>query len=382
MRSALQASGIDQLYTHQEDAIAACLAGVNVVLQAPTASGKSLAFQVPMVNTLLESPSAKALLIYPMKALAFDQRQQLERLTASIGNGYASWWYDGDTPQAEREAIRKSPPRILITNPEMLNGSFLGHSEQWEDKFLSHLKWIVIDEMHEYRGYFGSNVSLLLRRLSHKLRQIGARPQVFLCSATCANAKAHAENLTGLEFQEVSAADNLRPERDFHFIQPNLPAHKYHDLFRYRVVLAGLACMKLGQQVIVFGPSRKFVEDCHRMAVRKCAEWAEAGEAALDPDGIRVFRGGLLADERQRIQEEMKTGDVRLVFSTNALELGIDIGGLDGVILAGFPDTLMAAWQRIGRAGRGLAFQSVRPLLRAQQCTRHVLCTYITCRHS
>lgn len=352
LTGALSRAGIDRLYTHQEDAIAACLGGANVVLQAPTASGKSLAFQVPMVNTLLESPSAKALLIYPMKALAFDQRRQLERLTGSLGNRYSSWWYDGDTPKEERDLLRKDPPRILITNPEMLNGSFLGHCEQWEEKFLSDLKWIVLDEMHEYRGYFGSNVSLLLRRLSHKLRAIGARPQMFLCSATCGNAKAHAENLTGIEFREVSAAGNLRPERDFYFIQPNLPAHRYRELLLYRVVLAGLTCMKLGQQVIVFGPSRKFVEDCHRTAVRKCEEWAEAGESTLDPNGIRVFRGGLLAEERQRIQEAMKTGDVRLIFSTNALELGIDIGGLDGVILAGFPDTLMAAWQRIGRAGR------------------------------
>ena len=352
LSDALRRAGIAQLYTHQEDAIEAALDGANVVLQAPTASGKSLAFQVPMVDSLLKSPSAKALLVYPMKALAFDQRRQLEDLTRSLGNGFASWWYDGDTPKAERDAIRKAPPKILITNPEMLNGSFLGHCEQWEDKFLSKLEWIVIDEMHEYRGYFGSNVSLLLRRLSHKLRKIGAKPQIFLCSATCANAKEHAENLTGLEFREVSATGNLRPERDFYFIRPELPAYRFLDRFLYRVVLAGLTCMKLGQQVIVFGPSRKFVEDCHRTAVRKCEEWAETGEVSLDPDAIRVFRGGLLAEQRQRIQEEMKAGRVRLIFSTNALELGVDIGGLDGVILAGFPDTIMAAWQRIGRAGR------------------------------
>lgn len=352
LRNALCEAGIEQLYTHQEDAIEAGLSGANVVLQAPTASGKSLAFQVPMMDKLLKDPSAKALLIYPMKALAFDQRRQLEELTRPLGNEWASWWYDGDTPKADRDVIRKAPPQILITNPEMLNGSFLGHSEQWEDKFLSKLKWIVIDEMHEYRGYFGSNVSLLLRRFNHKLRKLGAKPQVFLCSATCANAKVHARNLTGIEFEEISATDNLRPERDFYFIKPDLPAHRYQDLFLYRVVLAGLTCMKLGQQVIVFGPSRKFVEDCHRTAIRKCDVWTENGEASLDPKGIKVFRGGLLAEQRQEIQQGMKAGDVRLIFSTNALELGVDVGGLDGVILAGFPDTIMAAWQRIGRAGR------------------------------
>ena len=343
---------VGRLYIHQEEAIEAGLAGENVVLQAPTASGKSLSFQIPVVDTLLKRPSAKALFVYPMKALAFDQRRQLENLTKPLGNQYASWWYDGDTPREERDAIRRAPPKILITNPEMLNGSFLGHSDLWEEKFLSRIKWVVIDEMHEYRGYFGSNVSLLIRRLNHRLRQIGAKPQMFLCSATCANAKAHAENLTGLEFREVSAANNLRPERDFYFVKPDLPDHRYWDLFLYRIVLAGLTCMKLGQQVIVFGPSRKFVEDCHRTAVRKCKEWAENGEAKLDPTGVRVFRGGLSAEERQNIQEEMKAGSVRLIFSTNALELGVDIGGLDGVILAGFPDTIMAAWQRIGRAGR------------------------------
>lgn len=352
LRDALSKTGIEQIYTHQEDAIRNGLEGANIVLQAPTASGKSLAFQVPVIDTLLKNPSAKALFVYPMKALAFDQRRQLEELTAPLGNSYASWWYDGDTPREERDAIRKSPPKILITNPEMLNGSFLGYSEQWEEKFLSKIKWIVIDEVHEYRGYFGSNVSLLLRRLNHKLRQIGSRPQMFLCSATCANAKRHAENLTGLKFTEVSATRSLRPEQDFYFIKPQLPEYKFSDRFLYRIVLAGLTCMKLGQQVIVFGPSRKFVEDCHRTASGKCAEWAESGEAKLDPKAIRVFRGGLLPEQRQDIQREMKAGNVRLIFSTNALELGIDIGGLDGVILAGFPDTIMAAWQRIGRAGR------------------------------
>ena len=352
MLGALGRLGRTELYGHQAEAIGAALKGGNVVLQAPTAAGKSLAFQVPMIEALLRDPSSRALMIYPTKALAFDQRDQLGHLTDAIPDcGIQSWWYDGDVPQTEREAIRKDPPAILMTNPEMLNASFLGHNHLWTE-FLRSVRWVVLDEIHEYRGYFGSNLALLLRRFRHYLHGLGGTPRFFLCSATCANAKEHAEALTGAPFVEVNAASAMRPARDFAFIRPELRDFNYWKIFQLRVVNAGLACLTAGKAVLVFCPSRKFAEQCHRTAVRRIEELAGATSRNVTTDAVAVYRAGLSAARRQAVQERLKEGAVRLVFATNALELGIDIGGLDGVILAGFPDSIMAAWQRIGRAGR------------------------------
>ena len=190
LRAALDNRGIERLYGHQSEAIAQALKGANVVLQAPTASGKTLAFQIPMLESLRE-PGAHALMLYPTKALALDQRDQLIRLASGMpGPDIDSWWYDGDTDREHRTLLRKKPPPILITNPDMLHNSFLGHNEQWST-FYAGLKWVIVDEIHEYRGYFGSNVAMILRRLSYHLASLGIRPQFFLCSATCANAREH-----------------------------------------------------------------------------------------------------------------------------------------------------------------------------------------------
>ena len=174
----------------------------------------------------------------------------------------------------------------------------------------------------------------------------------FLSSATCANAKEHAENLTGLEFAEVNASGGMRPRREFAFIRPDIPDYQYWDILQLRTVLAGLACVAEGKSVLAFCPTRKFAEACHPIAMRELQKREEAGEPLVDHSAVRVFRSGLAVDERHEVQEGLKTGAVRLVFTTNALEMGIDIGGLDGIILAGFPDSMMSAWQRIGRAGR------------------------------
>ena len=351
LRAAMDEREIARLYQHQSDAIEQALKGANVVLQAPTASGKTLAFQIPMLESLRE-PGTHALMLYPTKALALDQREQLTRLTSAMpGREIDSWWYDGDTDREYRTLLRKTPPPILITNPDMLHNSFLGHSEQWS-KFLTGLKWVIVDEMHEYRGYFGSNVAMILRRFSYHLASLGVRPQFFMSSATCANAKEHAENLTGLEFVEVNASDGMRPQRDFVFVRPNIPDYQYWDILQVRTVMAGLACVAEGKTVLAFCPTRRFAEDCHPIAMRELQKHKEAGEPLVEPSAVRVFRSGLAVEERHAVQEGLKRGEVRLVFTTNALELGIDIGGLDGIIMAGFPDSLMSAWQRIGRAGR------------------------------
>lgn len=351
----LRRRGITRLYRHQADAISKALSGANVVLQAPTASGKTLSFQIPMMEEFVRERSGHALMVYPTKALAYDQRDQLRKVFGDLpdarGRSIESWWYDGDVDTDTRKALRSNPPHILITNPEMVHNSFLAHSDVWPE-FLRNLKYVVVDEMHEYRGYFGSNVSLLLRRLSHHLNRIGVAPRFFLASATCANAKEHAENLTGLEFEEVNASDQFRPSRSFYFVKPDIPEFQYWPILQLRAVRAGLASLGLGKSVLVFCPTRRFAEECYRSARREVTRMRDAGEADLEVDAIRVFRGGLNVEERQEIQAGLRKGAVRLVFTTNALELGIDIGSLDGVILAGFPDSIMSAWQRIGRAGR------------------------------
>jgi len=351
LKAALEKNGIQRFYRHQSEAISRAIEGANVVLQAPTASGKTLAFLIPMLETLCE-PGTHALMLYPTKALALDQRDQLENLTKAMpGRRIDSWWYDGDTDHEHRAALRKNPPRILITNPDMLHNSFLGHSDQWA-AFYKGLKWVIIDEMHEYRGYFGSNVAMILRRFSYHLARQQLRPQFFLCSATCANAKEHAENLTGLEFAEVNANSAMRPAREYVFVQPDIPEHRYWEILQLRTVLAGLACLAEGKSVLAFCPTRKFAEACYPIAMRELEKRKESGELLADPSSVKVFRAGLSVDERHAVQAGLKSGKVKLVFTTNALEMGIDIGGLDGVILAGFPDSMMSAWQRIGRAGR------------------------------
>ena len=352
IQAGLAEKGIERLYEHQAQAIAAALAGENVVLQAPTASGKTLAFQIPMLQELVRNPQGHALMIYPTKALAYDQRDQLRSLAERLpGRKIESWWYDGDTPSTERNELRRKPTPVLITNPDMLHSSFLGHAEQWT-KFLRSLRWVIIDEMHEYRGYFGSNVSMILRRFIYHLSKLGASPQFFMCSATCANAGEHAHNLTGLDFTEINASNSMRPKRAFHFVQPEIPDFQYWDILQLRAVNAGLACVEAGKSVLVFCPTRNFAESCHRTARRQIEQREANGEPAPSLDAVKVYRAGLATEQRQDIQRGLKNGTVQLVFTTNALELGLDIGGLDGVILAGFPDSMMSAWQRIGRAGR------------------------------
>lgn len=344
VRDALIQSGIPCPYQHQADAISKALDGTDVVLESPTASGKTLAFTAPMLHTLVSNSGSHALMIYPMKALAFDQREQIRQLCQPLS--VESWPYDGDTPEDIKKVLRTNPPQILLTNPEYLNMSFLGWREQWE-KFLRGLRYVVIDEMHEYRGFFGGNMALLLRRFFLYLNRIGVFPHVFLSTATCANPVEHAKNLTGRDVEVVSARDVLRPQRHFIFVKPTIPDYKYRDILRLRVEQAALTVLAEGLQTLAFCPTKRFLEE----AFRNCQH--KAADLGLDPEQISAFHADLKNDARQDIQQKIKTGTIRVVFATNALELGLDIGGLDGVILAGFPPSIMSAWQQIGRAGRG-----------------------------
>lgn len=350
LRSRLESAGITRLYSHQANAIDKVLSGRDIVLESPTASGKTLCFNIPLVLTLSESRSAHALMLHPMKALSNDQRRQLELLTNGEASGHRrieSWLYDGDTDQEHRKAMRSNPPAVLLTNPEMLHLTFLGWSEQW-DRFLRHLRIIVIDEMHEYRGFFGTNFALLLRRFLNKLSDLGNSPQLILATATCANPLEHARRLTGrTDLDLVTAADAIRPTRHFAFINPQIPDYRFLDIYRLRIARAGLSCLRNDLTTIVFCPSRMFAESACRMARR------DADRFGLDPASIVPYRSGYSATERREIEQGLRDGKYRVVFSTNALEIGIDIGRLDCCILAGFPDNVMSAWQRIGRSGRG-----------------------------
>ena len=343
IRCALESSGVKTPYLHQAHAVRKSLQGKDIVLESPTASGKTLAFTAPMLDALLRDPDSHALMIYPMKALAFDQREQIRRLCEPLG--IESWPYDGDTDEEHKSVMRLSPPRILMTNPEYLNSSFLGHSDKWWE-FLIRLRYVVIDEMHEYRGFFGSNMSLLLRRFFLMLDRLGANPRIFLSTATCANPQEHARNLTGRNIEVISARDVLRPRRHYLFVQPDIPEHLYRNIFQLRIENAALAILAENLQALIFCPTKRFLED----AFRNCQRRAE--ELGLDHTALSAFHADLKNETRQQIQLGIKTGETRVIFTTNALELGLDIGGLDGVVLAGFPSNIMSAWQQIGRAGR------------------------------
>ena len=366
VRNALINAGIPQPYQHQAEAIAKSLDGADVVMESPTASGKTLSFTAPMLHFLKQNPGSHALMIYPMKALAFDQREQIRQVCQPLG--IESWHYDGDTDGSDlndndnvwyqaqsgsiKAQLRQNPPHILLTNPEYLNMSFLGSRESWDRhtegaKFLRNLRYVVIDEMHEYRGFFGSNMALLLRRFFLYLDRIGVCPQVFLSTATCANPEEHASSLTGRDMEVVSARAVLRPKRNFVFVNPEIPDFQYWDILRLRIEQAALTALSEGLQVLVFCPTKRFLESAFSNCRRK------ATEQGLEPEQISAYHADLKSDRRQHIQEKIKAGEIRVVFATNALEIGLDVGGLDGVILAGFPPSIMSAWQQIGRAGRG-----------------------------
>ena len=356
LRHALGLNGVRRLYKHQSDAVKLAFEGHNVVLQSPTASGKTLAFQIPMLETLIADPDAHALMIYPTKALAKDQEQQLTDIIQHMPLREVTIdSYDGDTPRdprSIRQAIKQNPPQILRTNPDMLHSSFLGWAEQWEE-FYRNLKWVIVDEIHEYRGYFGSNVALLLRRLSYHLRQkYDIQPQFFLSSATCNNALDHAQQLTGLNFVQVGANTDMRPERQYWAVNLDMPDAGYWDQLKDRVVSAALSCLQEDKSVLVFCPTRVFAEDCKRAADRIMDEFRENGRVTDGNEVVQVFRGGLSTEQREDIQERMQEGEIKVVFATNALEVGLNVGGLDGIIMAGFPNNMMSARQQIGRAGR------------------------------
>jgi DEAD/DEAH box helicase domain-containing protein len=350
LRGALAARGIDQLYTHQAEAFAHVLAGRNVVTITPTASGKTLCYNAPVLNAILRDASTRALYLFPTKALAQDQLAELHALSEIVTRGsdtqISVFTYDGDTPSDARRAIR-GKAHVVLSNPDMLHSGILPHHPRWA-KLFENLKFVVVDELHAYRGVFGSHLSNILRRLQRVCRHYGSDP-VFICSsATIANPRELAEGLTGRPFELVEKNGAPRGEKFFLFVNPpvvnaELGIRRSYLAESRRVALEFL---RHNLQLILFAQSRLAVEIL--TTYLKDAYHGPPGAA----DVIRGYRGGYLPNRRREIERGLRDGQVRAVVSTNALELGIDIGALDVCVMAGYPGTIAATWQRAGRAGR------------------------------
>jgi DEAD/DEAH box helicase domain-containing protein len=346
----LRELGTAPLYLHQSEAISSALDGENVVVVTGTASGKTLCYNLPVLNDLFSDPEARALYIFPTKALAQDQVAALGRmLSASRAEAQVPVaTYDGDTPPASRRQIRDGT-RILVTNPDMLHTGILPHHPRWSATF-EHLKWVVLDEMHIYRGIFGSNVANLLRRLRRICHFYGADPHFILTSATIANPRELAERLIEAPVRLIPSDLDGSPRAEKHVliynppeIDPKLGLRRAYTLEASRLAEQFLDA---DVQTVVFARSRRTTEVLLGY-VRDAVE-----RAGGDPGAIRGYRGGYLPLERREIERGLRDGSVRGVVATTALELGVDIGQLGAAVIAGYPGTIASLWQQAGRAGR------------------------------
>ncbi len=334
----LASLGIDRLYVHQAEAVARSMAGEDLVVVTPTASGKTLCYNLPVLQGCLDAPSARALYLFPIKALEQDQLGALRGLAEASGLGdfFAAGIYDGDTPAYAREKMRRNPPRVVISNPDMLHLSMLAHHATWEE-FLRNLRYLVLDEVHTYRGVFGSHVANLLRRLFRVAAFYGAAPRIVACSGTIANPGEHAARLTGRPISVIDRSGAPESGRTFLFVNPrSLSASTVAARLLARAVRAGLA-------TIVFTKARKMTELIHTWTVR-----SEPRLRHL----ISAYRAGYLPGERREIEQALFSGRLRGVISTSALEMGVDIGSLDVCVLVGYPGAVTTTWQRGGRVGR------------------------------
>jgi DEAD/DEAH box helicase domain-containing protein len=352
LANALMSRGVTQLYTHQAEAIGHALNGRNVVTITPTASGKTLCYNAPVLNAILRDPSSRALYLFPTKALAQDQLAELQAMcevlsgTGDCDPSIGVFTYDGDTPQDARRAIR-SRAHIVLSNPDMVHSGILPHHPRWA-KLFENLKYIVIDELHAYRGVFGSHLCNVLRRLRRICQHYGSNP-VFVCSsATIANPRELAERLTEQPFELIEKSGAPRGEKFFLFVNPPVVNHQLGIRRSYLSETRRIAgeFLKRSLQLIVFAQSRLATE-----ILTTYLKDDFEGEPGM-PERIRGYRGGYLPLRRREIEKGLREGAVRAVVSTNALELGIDIGALDVAVMAGYPGTIAATWQRAGRAGR------------------------------
>jgi len=343
---ALRSRGINSLYSHQAESYRLVREGRGITVVTPTASGKSLCYNLPVLQTILEKPEARAIYLFPTKALSQDQVDELYGLIQVVGADIKTYTFDGDTPQAARKAIRSSG-HIVVTNPDMLHTGILPHHTIWI-KLFENLEFVVIDEIHNYRGVFGSHMANVIRRLRRVAEFYGSKPVFITCSATIANPDELARSIVGEETVVIGQSGAPRGRR--HFILYNPPVVNRELGIRRGVIqeVKDIASRFLQSraQVIVFARSRLMVEVLTTYLKNL---FRRKGK---NPDDIRGYRGGYLPRERREIEKGLRTGQVKGVVSTNALELGIDIGGLDVSIMAGYPGSVASFWQQAGRAGR------------------------------
>jgi DEAD/DEAH box helicase domain-containing protein len=334
LQDAVRAMGIQQLYSHQADALRHLRLGQHVGVTTPTASGKTLIYNLGIFEKLLADPEAHALYLFPLKALAQDQLKIIRAFAKHIPDAdLSAAIYDGDTSASERTKIKRKLPRIIFTNPDMLHYGLLAYPDAWH-KFFQHLKFVVIDEAHTYRGIFGSHVSLIIRRLRRLCGQPG--PTFVASSATMANAEEFLERLTGLPFTVIEKSGAPREGRHALLIEPTGSPYTQ---------AAGMLqeCLDAGVKTILFTKSRKITE--------LISLWVQEG-APKHAAKIASYRSGYLPEERREIERRLFTDELSAVISTSALESGIDVGGLDACILVGYPGTMISTWQRLGRVGR------------------------------
>ena len=334
IQDALCAQGIDRLYIHQVEALAQARAGRDVLVVTGTASGKSLAYQLPVLETLLREPEGRALFLFPTKALEQDQLKSLQRLIP-WGSGIRAEILDGDTPAHRRAQLREQVPHILISNPDILHLSLLPHHAAWKP-FWEGLRFVVLDELHAYKGVFGSHIAHVLRRLHRVTAYYGSRPRFVACSATINNPAEFAGALAARDFALIDDDGSPARGKRFVFVNPTRsPYGEATDLL--------LHCLQGGLKTIAFAKARKIAE--------LVTMWAHQAAPHLR-DKIRAYRAGYRPEERRAIEQGLFRENLQAVVSTSALELGIDVGGLDACLLVGYPGSIASTWQRGGRVGR------------------------------
>ncbi len=344
--TALQARGIDRLYAHQAEAIASALRGEDTVLVTPTASGKSLCFHLPVLTTLLDDPNARALYLFPTKALTQDQYTGLHSLIEGCGADIKTFTFDGDTPADARTAVREMG-QIVLTNPDMLHAGILPHHTKWL-KLFRNLKYVVIDEMHAYGGVFGSHLGNVLRRLERVCAFHGSRPRFVCASATVGNPREHVERLLERAVTVVDRSGAPRASKHVVLVNPPVVNRQLGIRKSYLHVARRLVSDLVAREV----PTITFV--LSRLNVELLVKYVREDLVRLrrDPDVVQGYRGGYLPTRRREIESGLRAGRVRCVIATNALELGIDVGELTACVIAGYPGTVASVWQQSGRAGR------------------------------
>jgi DEAD/DEAH box helicase domain-containing protein len=346
LKDALRKRGITKLYSHQASAVSEIENNKNIVVVTPTASGKTMCYNIPVINNILKDPESRAIFLFPTKALSQDQTTELHELITEVGVDIKTYTYDGDTPQSARKAIRQAG-HIVVTNPDMLHSGILPHHTKW-NKLFENLKFIVVDEIHHYRGVFGSHLANVIRRLKRICNFYGSNPRFICCSATIANPGELASGITG---EDVALVDNNgAPMGKKHFIFYNPPViNKELGIRKSSTIEAKILAQNLVRnniQTIVFTRSRLNVEVLVTYLKDVYASKFEGEQR------VRGYRGGYLPSLRREIERGLRNGTVTGVVSTNALELGIDIGNLEACIICGYPGSISSTWQQAGRAGR------------------------------